>query len=290
MIVVRLNGGLGNQMFQFAAGYALSRRLGVECRADLSSFKRSIRRYALDCFVGAPKIAVGRDLPLSSRLIRCGIPAILATKFGRVFGTTRIFEEQSAFVFDETFSALPDSSYLDGYFHSEKYFANVAADIRTIFTFREPPNAANRKILDDIESVTAVSVHVRRGDYITNPHTKRYHGVCSVEYYEKACRMIAERVQNVKFFIFSDDPDWVRENIRPPAETTYVGHNKDDLAHEDMRLMSNCRHHVIANSSFSWWGAWLNRFAGKTVIAPRRWVADTSVPTRDLFPEDWIYI
>jgi len=290
MIVVRLNGGLGNQMFQFAAAFALSRRLGVECRADLSSFQRGIRRYELDCFTGPPGIAGDKDIPLSSRLTRFRVPSVLARNLGAALDRMKIFHQESsaAFIFNPKVCELSDNTYLDGYFQSEKYFSHIEREIRRIYMFRNSSDVTNEKMLDEIRATQAVSVHVRRGDYISNATTNRYHGTCSVEYYSKACRMLAERASDLRFFIFSDDSSWAEENIKPPARTVYVGHNKSAADYEDMRLMSNCRHHVIANSSFSWWAAWLNPSPEKIVIAPKRWVADTNVPTSDVLPDKWI--
>jgi hypothetical protein len=287
MIIVRLQGGLGNQMFQFAAAYALSRRLGTECRADLSAFRKNIRTYQLDCFIGAPVIARPGDLPLRSRLAAAGVPYLISTKIGAIFGDMTGFHEQYAFVFDARFSDIPDNSYVEGYFQSEKYFCGVAADVRRLFRFRSDPDPTNEKLLDEICRSLAVSVHVRRGDYVSDPHTNQFHGTCSVDYYNRAFEVMGAKVREARFFVFSDDPQWARANIKPPSETVFVGHNTARSDYEDMRLMSNCRHHIIANSSFSWWAAWLNPSRDKVVIAPKRWIADPSRPVLDILPDTW---
>jgi len=290
MIVVRLDGGLGNQMFQFAAAYALSLRLGVECKADLSAFERNIRRYELDCFAGAPDVANDRELPYRTRLQRRGMPAFLAAKVDTVLGKMAIFQERSAFVFDHRFFDLRDNSYIIGYFQTERYFSSIAAEIHKVFRFRRSSDEVNKALLDQIISTRAVSVHVRRGDYVSDPRTNQFHGTCPVEYYHTAFKWIADRVQDVRFYIFSDDPSWAEENIKPPAHSYYLSHNTGGAAYEDMRLMSNCKHHIIANSSFSWWAAWLNPSPDKIVIAPKRWLADPTVPVDDLLPANWISI
>ena len=290
MIVVCLNGGLGNQMFQFAAAYALSARLGVECKVDVSILERSIRRYELECFTGAPPVGDISDLPLRLRLRARGIPDVVAGTLDRWFGGSTVFQEQSSFVFDRRFLTVTDGSYLVGYFQTEKYFSNVACDIERLFTFHNPPSIANTKILDQISNGRAVSVHVRRADYVSDRQTNQFHGTCSLEYYAAAFGLIADRVNDARFFVFSDDPLWARQNIKPPGETIYVDHNKADAAYEDMRLMSACQHHIVANSSFSWWAAWLNASPEKVVVAPKRWLADPSVPLDDLLPEKWIAI
>jgi hypothetical protein len=292
MIIVRLNGGLGNQMFQFAAGYSLSAQLSVECKVDITSFDRRFRDYELNCFAGAPKIAESKELPFGTTLRRLGIPELLANTLDRAMGGMSIFEQPKAqaFIFEPRFLSLGDNTRLIGYFQSEKYFSRNAASIRNLYTLANPPDRSNKQILDQIAGTTAVSVHVRRGDYISNPHTNRFHGTCSLDYYDTAFRMLMKRVGNVGFFVFSDDMAWVRENIKPPASTVYVDYNKEHAPCEDMRLMSACKHHIIANSSFSWWAAWLNPAADKIVIAPKRWLNNTTMPLDDLFPEGWVLI
>ncbi len=142
---------------------------------------------------------------------------------------------------------------------------------------------------DIVACPTAVSVHVRRGDYASNPETNRFHGTCSLEYYSDAFAVICDRVDNPTFFVFSDDPAWTRTNIRPPGKTVYVTHN-GSAAVEDMRLMSHCVHHIIANSSFSWWAAWLSSSENKIVVSPEQWLATGSAPVKDLIPKEWIRV
>jgi hypothetical protein len=278
MIIVQLSGGLGNQMFQYAAGYSLARRLGVECQVNLANFAKNIRKYELECFTDAPAVSQKNRIPRRWR------PRI----FGLTGGMT-IFEEKFAFVFDERFSSLKDGTYLVGYFQSEKYFEGYATDIRTLYTLRMQPKGANQQILNDMLNTQTVSVHVRRGDYVSNRSTNLYHGICPAAYYQQAFELISRRVQSPRFYVFSDDPEWTRANVQPPGYTIYIEHNRD-AAFEDLRLMSSCRNHIIANSSFSWWGAWLNSCPEKIVIAPRKWLANDSVPIIDLIPETWIQI
>lgn len=178
----------------------------------------------------------------------------------------------------------------DGYWQSERYFVDAADIIRAEFKPRlalEPENAATAAAID---GVTAVSVHVRRGDYVTDKVTNAYHGVCSLDYYRAAIARIAERVASPHLFVFSDDHAWVQENLRSNYPTTYVTANSPDRGYRDMQLMSRCRHHIIANSSFSWWGAWLNPRPDKVVVAPARWFIDKSNDTRDLLPGEWLRV
>jgi hypothetical protein len=137
--------------------------------------------------------------------------------------------------------------------------------------------------------VNAISLHVRRGDYANNPKTKATHGLCSLDYYQASVRQMAQKVARPHFFIFSDDMEWVQGNLKIDFPCVFVEHNRGAESYNDMRLMSLCKHHIIANSSFSWWGAWLNPNMEKIVIAPRKWFASqTAVP--DLFPAGWIIL
>ena len=138
-----------------------------------------------------------------------------------------------------------------------------------------------------MSQLNAVSLHVRRGDYLSNPKSKAAHGTCSPEYYRAAIRHMAEVTKQPCFFVFSDDMDWVRQHLQIDYECQYIEHNSGTESYNDMRLMSLCRHHIIANSSFSWWGAWLNQRTDKIVIAPQQWFMNDNV-TQDLYPQGWV--
>ena len=177
--------------------------------------------------------------------------------------------------------------YLAGTWASEKYFESVSGEIREQFALAQPPDDDNRRMLDEIKSSEAICVHVRRGDYVSIPETNRRHGLCTLDYYNRSLKYISERTANPVVFIFSDDPDWVKENLRPAQKTFYVTHNFGRQNYQDLRLMSACRHFIIANSTFSWWGAWLSDHPEKIVIAPQSWTADSS-RMDDPIPERWI--
>lgn len=151
-------------------------------------------------------------------------------------------------------------------------------------------DVTNEQVAQNILSVNAVSLHVRRGDYVSNLTINQFHGTCSLEYYNQAIAQIAKKVETPHFFVFSDDPEWVKSNLKIDYSITIVDHNNADKNYEDIRLMSLCKHHIIANSSFSWWGAWLCRNPNKIVIAPLKWFNDKSINTTDLIPDGWIKI
>lgn len=182
---------------------------------------------------------------------------------------------------------VSDNCYLSGYWQSERYFKTAANVIRKDFIFKRPLEGKNIQIAKLIRKVNAVSLHVRRGDYISNPGNSKVYDMCSLDYYNRAIKYIKDRVVDSHLFIFSDDIDWVRLNLKVDLPCVHVVHNEGEESYNDMHLMSLCQHHIIANSSFSWWGAWLNPRNDKIVVAPKKWFAKR-VNTVDLLPNNWV--
>ena len=288
MIITKLMGGLGNQMFQYSLGRRLAHERGVPLKLDLSWFRDAqpmgadtVREYALAGWRIQASIATPEDLSRFPR--REGLLARLG-----LAGSSLVRER--GFGFSARVLRAPTDAHLAGYWQSEKYFKPIRAILLHEFTMVEPVCGHAAALLDRVNSSAAVAIHVRRGDYVNNPSTHEFHGVCPLEYFLEAARRIADRVTDPQFFIFSDDPDWVRDNLRLAWPMTLVMHNGDCAPHQDMWLMSRCSHHIIANSSFSWWGAWLSSNEDKMVIAPRRWFRDPKHFTGDLIPEAWTRI
>lgn len=293
MIIVRLIGGLGNQMFQYAVGRRLSYTLKTDLKLDLSGFQTqnpiTPRRYNLHVFNILEKIAAQEEVKaligsrfMSSILFR--MDKLTGLKFAPYNYVNRILETS----FDRIILNLPDDVYLEGHWQSEKYFIDIADMIRREFTFKDPPVGKNKELSELISSLESVSLHVRRADYVTNPKTNAMHGSCDMEYYQRCVNELIKKVNNPHFFIFSDDPGWVSENLKLQYPMTIVTHNQEDQCHEDLRLMSQCKHHIIANSSFSWWGAWLNPRRDKIVFAPKQWYKDlTHNHIEDIIPATW---
>jgi hypothetical protein len=144
------------------------------------------------------------------------------------------------------------------------------------------------KIAEQISRVNSVSLHVRRGDYVANLKVAAIHGLCSKEYYASAIKFISKKVERPHFFVFSDDINWVENNFKINYPCTYINQNFSNESYNDLRLMSLCQHNIIANSSFSWWGAWLNCNSEKIVIAPKKWFANSDKRCDDLIPEKWV--
>lgn len=281
MVISRITSGLGNQLFQYACGRAVSLRHGVPLKLDLGNFgEHQNRRYGLDAF----KIAATKATPDEVR------GALQTDTFWHRLTTPRpqrrVLRERM-FAFDETVLGAGPDVYLSGYWQSPKYFADVETQLRHELTWWMPPPAETLRLLQKMNDTVAVAVHVRRGDYVSNPGYAKRFGALPPTYYERALGYLAERVEGLHAFVFSDEPAWVKIHFPKNLPLTVVEGNP---APEDLRLMAACRHHVVANSTFSWWGAWLAPFADKRVLAPARFFNDPKLPDRDLVPEDWVRI
>lgn len=268
-------------MFQYAAGRALALRLGAPLRLDLSWFLGSKdRSYALKDF------AVGAGLS-ESRLPLPGWAKALESRISRKWGRkrmgVRIYREPH-FHFAPGFLTISKPVYLEGYWQSEKYFADCRDEVRRDFSRTDEMPEKCLPILQRIRSTEAVCLHVRRGDYAL---AAGVHELCSLDYYRRGTACISEYAQRPHFFIFSDDPEWVRENIAPSMPATVVDANGPQEARWDLRLMAACRHFIIANSSLSWWAAWLGDSPDKHVVAPEKWFKMAGRTTRDLIPAGW---
>ena len=290
MIIVKLMGGLGNQMFQYALGRQLAYLNNVDFKLDMSEFEKySLRLYRLNNFNIIEKIATKQEIKNLKRENNQYFKFFF-DKFDLLipYYKRSIVREQS-FKFDPNILRIRKNVYLNGYWQSEKYFRDIGIIIRNEFTLRNPPDAVNQRFIDDITHHESVSIHIRRGDYVSDPTTNQTHGIIPREYYQRAIEKIEEQIDNPHYFIFSDDHQWVKNTFPPDSSVTCVTHNNFNSDHEDFRLMSLCKHHIIANSSFSWWGAWLSFNPDKIVYAPQKWFGIDALNqfTSDLFPQTW---
>jgi len=288
MIITQLLGGIGNQLFQYALGRALAVKHRTMLKLDTSAFTTyNLRSYALDHFLIEASILTGEEI----RQLRLDNPkkGEVKERFARLLARNvlPIIKERS-FEFDPAVLNAPAACYLQGYWQSPKYFAEIDALIREELAVRDPLVGKNQEIGDQICRATSVAVHVRRGDYVNNPATTQYHGTCGAAYYQSGELYLLDRARDLRLFVFSDDPNWAEVSLEFRSPTTHVRHNGDALAYEDLRLMMMCRHHIIANSTFSWWAAWLCRHSDKIIIAPRSWFRDAKHGTDDLIPNDWV--
>ena len=273
MVIVKLYGGLGNQLFQ----YAMARRIAVDTRSLLkldasTGFENDFykRTYSLNHFNVFEHFAAPED----------------------IVGLQYVKEKH--FHFDPEVLNLSDSVYLDGYWQSEKYFKSIEDIIRDELTVKEPLKDANLRIASQMAATNSVSIHFRRlyGVSCGKVDTQGFniHGSIPLDYYYRCIERLTQTVKDPHFFVFSDDPGWVRDNLKLPYPTMVIANNGEDKDYEDLRLMSLCKHHIIANSTFSWWGAWLNRRKDKMVFTPEPWFNAAEHDVKDLIPEQWMKI
>jgi hypothetical protein len=293
MIITSIFSGLGNQLFQYAAGKALAQHHQTELKIDNSWFysseeKQTPRYYGLGEFNLSEKIANVSEIRHFTVPAAGGIVGRIRARYNRSLPAHRkpVYYEPHFHVDPHFFQSRRDA-LITGYWQSEQYFQPIASQIRTTFTL-PVKGEQNRQWEQRIMAAEAVSLHVRRGDMVSNPDVARVHGACDLEYYREAARKIAEGLTEPEFFIFSDDPEWCLEHLKLDHPVHVVSNNQGDDAWQDMQLMRMCRHHIIANSSFSWWGAWLNPSESKKVIAPARWFNAANHDLRDLLPKDWM--
>ncbi|TRZ49946.1 alpha-1,2-fucosyltransferase [bacterium] len=292
MIIIRMKGGLGNQLFQYATGRALAIRKGVALKLDTSWFgNQSKRQYQLSHFKITAAIATPDEVAKLRGENVSGIRAWVSRYLQslRPYYKRSVFNEQYFYFDTLVFNAARDV-YLEGYWGSEKYFTVVAETIRSELTVKDPWDDENWGMYQQICEVDSISLHVRRGDYANDPANNQAFGTCALEYYYQALALLIGRLRNPHVFVFSDDIEWVQKNLVLKAPHTYMSHNGPGREYEDLRLMSHCRNHITANSTFSWWGAWLSPFQDKIVIAPKRWYRNMNRDTRDLLPRDWIQV
>lgn len=286
MIVVRLIGGLGNQMFQYGIGRHLSIINDTDLGLDISGFEYyKLHKYSLQHFDIKAQIL---NQPMSHQIYD---PLRIKSKIKNIFSYEKKYRivKELHFQFDPEYKKITDTTYLDGYWQCENYFVDIKQMILKEFSVKTELKAKNLEIANIISSNNdAIGLHVRRGDYVSNERTNKVHGVCDLNYYNRAITELLKTVDNPRFFVFSDDPTWVADNIKLKHETHYINHNDATTNYEDLRLMSLCNHNVIANSSFSWWGAWLNPNPNKKVICPKNWFAEDNSRARDICPNDWI--
>jgi hypothetical protein len=290
VIVVQLTGGLGNQMFQYATARAVAERVGAPLVLDSSwidgdggAVTTEVRRYELGCFeLDAPLQPVERV----ARLRRSALPS-------RRPLLHELAEPQFGQPCPELLEAT-DNTYLRGYWQNVTYFQDADARLRRDFTFRPEITAQQPEVAQAIREspVPTVSLHVRRSDYVTDAGVRERMGTLDPGYYSRALDALGSGVGSVRLFVFTDDPEWCTSNLALSEHDMVVGaaRAERDTWASIMHLMTLCDHHVLANSSFSWWGAWLNPSPAKIVVAPRPWVQDTRWEEGGRIPDDWVRI
>lgn len=285
MVIVRLIGGLGNQMFQYAAGKALALYHGTELLLDLSVLAKdpkgayTKREFELDIFDASFKMASLEQVNALKEKQESFLNKLLPSRKAKFW-----FNENGLKFHPDIFSTSPNV-LINGYWQSEKYFNECTHTIRKDFSFKKDKLRGIEEIEGRIRDSNSVSLHIRRGDYVASQEALNFHGVCDSSYYERAIEHIASKQGAITLFVFSDDAAWCRNNLKYAHKYEVV--ETGSLA-QDMYLMKSCRHHIIANSSFSWWAAWLDNSPQKMVVAPSRWFNDAAANNNDIVPDAWI--
>jgi len=278
MIIVKLKGGLGNQLFQYALGRKLSIKNDDELKLDATGYDYDgLRHYALKDF------KIEATLANLKEINGLKYPHRLLSKTWRYF-SFKVLRKFHIGYEEEALKKTGDI-YLDGFWQSYKYFQDIEEVIKKELVLKKDRSEEIILLMEKIKNTNSVSLHIRRGDYVNN----NYHDLCSPQYYQKAVGQLETKVSSPTFFVFSDDIEWVKNNLSIKHPTEYVSNPKLSDS-EELFLMSQCQNNIIANSSFSWWGAWLNNNPTKTVIAPNRWVNNHSVKIDDLIPPQWTKI
>lgn len=291
-IIVKLNGGLGNQMFQYAFARAVSIKTGIPFELDATGYENqnplnTKRAYELSCF--KTKVILSESSKVKKHKTFYNLLCKIFSRLGIKLKNSSYYIEHD-FTYQQEINDLTINRevYFEGYWQSYKYFESIRTTLLKEFTCNEELDEQNKNILNSIYASNSISLHIRRGDYVSNPKAKAVHGVCELEYYQEAIKYMQEHNQSSKiiWYVFSDDIEWVKSNLSI-ENAVYINNNKGIAAYKDIVLMSKCKHNVIANSSFSWWGAWLNDNPSKIVVAPTKWFA-IAKDTQDLLPSEWV--
>jgi hypothetical protein len=300
MIVVKLFGGLGNQLFQYAFGKKLSLQTNQKLYLEIEAgFKNDPyqRNYNLSPFNVHENLLkndpISMDMYHLSTDKKHGRGKIKNYLLGFKRHNWQLITEKNL-EYDLTIEAIKKHTYLEGFWQSENYFKDVREEILQDFQLKASLKNDNALISKKMSDVVSVSLHIRRMHGVKLPGQQHHkiHGGLDLAYYQKAIDIIAAQHPNLELFVFSDDIEWAKENFKSRFPVEFMSQNDDAHNYLDLVLMSQCKHQIIANSTFSWWGAWLNQNPEKIVIAPKIWFVDQkmNVQTRDLIPSDWIRI
>jgi len=282
MIIVKLKGGLGNQLFQYAFGRLLSIKRNTSVKFDILSIdKRDIHRdFKLDRFNTKIELASLEEIKKSEY------------SFGFISKIWMWTKRKILRIYNIGYSEKIVNSrekYYDGYWQSYKYLEPIRKELLREISLKESINKKYSEFISKINGSNSVSIHIRRGDYVNDPKTKKTHITFGLEYYEEAIKIIKDKIKDPVFFVFSDDISWVKENLKINYPIIFVS-DPEIKDYEELIIMSVCKHNIIANSSFSFWGAWLNQNQGKTVIAPKKWSNLYQKEYKNICPENWVRI
>ena len=290
MIITRIRGGLGNQLFQYAAGQAASLRHGRSHFLDLRFYNTDkYRDYGLGKFKISAKVAPSEALPPNKET------ELLRYATWKYSGTNPRYVKDMDFVRGASIAPqfaerkFTGDAYMAGLWCSEYFFNDFTSEVRRELMLRDELSVQSKEVLNQINSRVSVSLHVRRGDFAQNRAVKTRFGVCSINYYTRAIDLLATKLgEEFCLFVFSDDLQWARENIQFGGEMLFVSAASNRVPHEDLILMAACDHHITSNSTFSWWGAWLDANPKKLVVCPEKWYVARRKCKYRITPDDWI--
>jgi len=273
-------------MFQYAIAKAIAKRRGDKFKLDISSFtNQKIRKYGLNQFNIEENISSNNEVIKLAGKDNIFLKLRAKLGFQAIRPKTYFLEKETAYFHKEVFNYNNDI-YLDGYWQNEKYFKDIRTEIIRDFTLKKDTNNKLKKYLRDIKSNQSVSLHVRRGDYLENIQINKVHGICKIDYYKKAIKRIKQHIESPIIYIFSDDIKWCKENFDFLENKFFVDNLNN--AFDELELMKNCKHNIIANSTFSWWGAWLSKADSKIVIAPKVWWHN--LPYKNIASPGWLLL
>ncbi|MBL4708757.1 MAG: alpha-1,2-fucosyltransferase [Flavobacteriales bacterium] len=288
MIISRISGGLGNQMFQYAIAKSMAKKNNDISKLDVFFYpKQTLRKHELNKFNIEEDIASKKEC--NNLRASEGFIFKVKNKLGLNISRPKFYTyEYNITSFDKEVFDKNGDIYLDGFWQNENYFKSIREEIINDFTPKDRISDEVNRYLQDIKSVNSVSLHIRRGDYLADKHTNSVHGVSGLDYYKNATEYISTKIENPIFYIFSDDITWCKENFTFLQNKIFIDDTKSAI--DDLELMKKCKHNIIANSTFSWWGAWLNQNDKKIVIAPKVWFIDEKWQNLSITLNDWIKI
>jgi hypothetical protein len=285
MIITEINGGLGNQLFQYAAGLSLAEKHQTQLKINVD-FKQADTSRTL----GLSHFNIFLESATPEEIKHYSPTSILFKKILSYLPLAlQKFYKERQFSYQPDFEKLGPNVYLKGYWQSERYFSTIATQVKDIFTLQPHFYSNILPLIEEIKQTESVSIHVRKGDYLLHPYSD-YYATLESAYYNNALAALQDNLPQLKLYVFTDDPKWVKENLALPIPYTLISGVQTRSMYEDFQAMLSCKYHIIANSSFSWWTAWLSSRIGKKVIAPKQWFKNGPTDTQDLVPKSWLIV
>jgi hypothetical protein len=285
MIITEINGGLGNQLFQYAAGLSLAEKHQTQLKINVD-FKQADTSRTL----GLSHFNIFIESATPEEIKHYSPTSILFKKILSYLPLAlQKFYKERQFSYQPDFEKLGPNVYLKGYWQSERYFSTIATQVKDIFTLQPHFYSNILPLIEEIKQTESVSIHVRKGDYLLHPYSD-YYATLESAYYNNALAALQDNLPQLKLYVFTDDPKWVKENLALPILYTLISGVQTRSMYEDFQAMLSCKYHIIANSSFSWWTAWLSAREGKKVVAPKEWFKNGPSDTADLIPKSWLIV